>query len=176
MWVTQTYLGVVEPDAKAFVYYFYEDYNRAQKDFTEQLQQELEDLGDVFGGNVSLLMPNPRYAGRIESEIRSLEPVWWKLHGKLPGLFLSSKPLIQVKEYDSDCVFVPFASEDDQIIDVGTAVQRIRALANDLVLWDSAKCDAPPRSLAERFFDAVEVKPGIWGLKLDVKRILRSGQ
>jgi hypothetical protein len=41
MWVTQTYLGVVEPDAQLYVYYLFENYKREQKAFTDRIQQEL---------------------------------------------------------------------------------------------------------------------------------------
>jgi hypothetical protein len=49
------------------VYYFYEDYNREQKEFTDRLYRGLEDLGEAFSDKMSLLMPNPRFAGRIEA-------------------------------------------------------------------------------------------------------------
>ncbi len=76
MWVTQTYLGTVEPDVKVFIYYLFEDYNPDQTDFTNAVQFELEKMGAVFESNVSLLMPNPRYAARIEAEVRSIEKLW----------------------------------------------------------------------------------------------------
>jgi len=68
MWVTQSYLATVEPDVRVFVYYLFEEYNE-QKEFTENVQLHLERMGEVHGGNVSFLMPNPRYADRIESEM-----------------------------------------------------------------------------------------------------------
>lgn len=108
MWVTQSYLGNVEPDADVFVYYLYESYVDEQKKFTDRLQRELENLGDVFGGRVSLQMPNPRYAGRIEAEVRENRELWEAVHSKLPGLLISTVPLSKIEGYDDTCYFVPF--------------------------------------------------------------------
>jgi hypothetical protein len=70
MWVTQTYLGDVERDAKLFVYYCYENYNTEQRELTEAIQEHLETIGEVYGDKVSLMIPNTRYANRIEAEVR----------------------------------------------------------------------------------------------------------
>jgi hypothetical protein len=173
MWVTQTYLGNVEPDAKVFVYYFYLDYQASQKTFTANLQEELEKLGDLFGGTVSLLMPSRRYAGKIEAEVREIRPLWEALYDKLPGLFLSTKPLSQVTAYDKWCFFVPF--EDHRKSGVLDAVQKIRRLADDAVTWnyqENARVAEP--TFMDRFLDAIEIKPGVPGLKLDVRRLFRG--
>jgi hypothetical protein len=170
MWVTQTYLGNVEPDAKVFVYYFYEDYNTEQKTFTSNLQRELERLGDIFGGTVSLQMPSSRYAGRVEAEVREIRPLWEALHGRLPGLFLSTKPLAQVGGYDDWCFFVPF--DNTTKAGVITAVQKIRDLADEAITWNYQENAKPSRpTLVDRFLDAIEVKPGIGGFKIDVRKL-----
>jgi hypothetical protein len=44
MWVTQTYLGVVEPDAQVYVYYLFEDYNHEQKEFTDRVPPVIEEI------------------------------------------------------------------------------------------------------------------------------------
>ena len=169
MWVTQTYLGTVEPDAEVFVYYFYLNYVNDQKTFTAQLQHELENLGDIFGAKVSLQMPNPRYAGRIESEVRENRPLWEALYSKLPGLFLSTSPLSQIKAYDSSCFFVPLASG------VPDAVSQIKKIADEAITWGYQQQNQPKRpSLAERFFDAIELKPGVGGFKVDLRRFFRG--
>ena len=54
MWVTQTYLHPAEPNAKVFIYYFFEDYNDSQVELTRRVQHELERMGEIHGGNVSL--------------------------------------------------------------------------------------------------------------------------
>lgn len=171
MWVTQTYLGTVEPDAKVFVYYFYEDYNSEQTAFTQEVQRELENLGEVFGDQVSLLMPNPRYAGQIEAEMRDQGKLW-ALRGELPGLFLSRKPLANLKPDDDGCIYIPFETKDAK--GVAEVIQRIRGLAYDTLSSDFANRSEPEtESLAKRFGDALELKPGIWGFRIDLRKLFQ---
>lgn len=170
MWVTQTYLGVVEPDAKLFVYYFFEDYNPEQMSFTEQVQSELENLGEAFGDQVSLLMPNPRYAGRIEAEVRENKQLWVSLRGNLPGLFLSRKPLTELKPSDDGCVYIPFNTKEPE--SVSAIIKHVRGIANETLTWDFANQPKPePMSFGKRFLDAIELKPGIWGFKIDLRKL-----
>lgn len=170
MWVTQTYLGVVEPEAKLFVYYFFEDYVPEQKSFTNRVQRELEELGEVFGDKVTLLMPNPRYAGRIEAEVRENRELWASLRGNLPGLFLSRKPLSQLKPSDDGCVYVPFESSDPR--KAAAVIERVRGIANDTLSWDFAN-ETPPKSksFGRLLLDAIELRPGIFGFKIDLKKL-----
>lgn len=65
MWVTQTYLGNPEPDASLFIYYLHEDYAREQVKFTENIQRHMEDLGTLYGSDVSLFVPNSRFTAQI---------------------------------------------------------------------------------------------------------------
>ena len=148
MWVTQTYLGTVEPDAKLFVYYFFEDYNPEQKSFTMSVQHELENLGEVFGNQVSLLMPNPRFAGRIEAEVRKNPALWASLSGNLPGLFVSKVPLVKLNDSRYDCLYIPFETRDPA--GVAEVIQRVRRLANDTISWGFTH----PTSPKQRSFGA----------------------
>lgn len=170
MWVTQTYLGTVEPDAKLFVYYFFEDYNPDQRTFTQRVQREMENLGEVFGDKVSLLMPNPRYAGQIEAEMRKHDWVWSSLSGKLPGLFLSRKPIANLEPNDDGCLYIPFEKQDAK--GVAEVIRRVRGIANNTVNWDfAAQYQPKAKSFGGRLVDAIEIKPGIWGFKLDLKKL-----
>ncbi len=173
MWITQTYLGAVEPDAELYIYYFYANYVDDQKRFTKELQSHLEDLGDVFGGKVCLSMPNPRYAGRIEAEVRENRPLWEAVYCKLPGLLLSTRPLAEIEAYDSSCFFVSFES-DMTPTGIEAAVSKIKSLADEAITWsykDQNQKKDP--SFIERFFDALELKLGVGGFKLDIRRLLR---
>jgi len=173
MWVTQTYLGCVEPDAKLFVYYFYEDYVREQKSFTDRVQQELEQLGEAFGDKVSLLMPNPRYAGRIEAEVREFRELWESLHGNLPGLFVSRKPLANLKPSDDGCVYIPFETKNPE--EAAAVIQRVRGVANETMSWDFAQQPRPKqKSFGERLGEAIELKPGVFGFRIDLKKLGRG--
>ncbi len=174
MWVTQTYLGTVEPDAKLFVYYFFIDYIDEQREFTEMVQQELEKMGEVFGGEVSLLMPNPRYAGRIESEVRENRPLWEYIHSKLPGLFISKEPISKLSGTIENCYLVPFEGKNKQA--VRKAAQTIRELANETISWDFAHQNngIERQSFGSRLNDAVELKPGIFGFRIDLRKLFHK--
>jgi|SRR5215213_2504894 len=170
MWVTQTYLGTVEPDAKLFIYYFYEDYNPQQKTFTKRVQRELEALGDVYGDTVSLLMPNPKYAGQIEAEMRKYDWVWSPLKGNLPGLFLSRKPITALEPHDDGCFYIPFETRDAK--GVAKVIQRVRGLADDTLNWDFANQPKPEsKSFGGRILNALELKPGVWGFRIDLRKL-----
>ncbi|MBS0368911.1 MAG: hypothetical protein JSS57_06910 [Proteobacteria bacterium] len=172
MWVTQTYLGTVEPEAKLFVYYFFEDYAPEQKKFTERVQIELERLGEAFGDKVSLLMPNPRYAGRIEAEVRENRHLWESLHGNLPGLFISKKPLAQLKPTDDGCVYIPFETRHPD--KAAKAIQEVRRIANETLHWDHVNnAGSPKKSFGGTFFEALELKPGLFGFRIDLKKLAR---
>ncbi|MBY8934558.1 hypothetical protein [Pseudomonas fluorescens] len=171
MWVTQTYLGAVEPEAKLFVYYFFLDYIEEQKEFTELVQIELEKLGEVFGDNVCLLMPNPKYTGRIEAEIRDNQPLWQSVRSKLPGLFISKDPLSKFDAESGDNYFVPFKGQNTK--DIRAAAQTIRELSDKTICWYFQKKDTSitSKSLATRINDSIELKPGIFGIRIDLKKL-----
>jgi len=168
MWVTQTYLGNVELDANFFVYYLYEEYNPDQKGLTENIQRHLEDLGEVYGDKVSLMMPNPRFAGRIESEVRDFPKLWMAVHEMLPGLLLSPVPLIKLKESLKGCKFIPFKSNDSKFL--SSMIRSIRQLA-DSAIESANVSQAKKLSWLERLFNAIEIKPGMLGVNIDIKRL-----
>lgn len=171
MWVTQTYLGDVEPDAKLFIYYFYEDYNSQQRQFTEAVQRNLEELGDVYGENVSLMMPNSRYAGSIEAEVREFPKLWMAVREMLPGLLLSPVPFAALREKPCTCNFIPFKGDDPGRM--ARVIQNVRGHADRAIEQSLERTDLKPSpSLVQRLFEAVEIKPGIWGLRLDLKKLV----
>lgn len=173
MWVTQTYLGNVEQDAKLFVYYFFEDYNNEQKEFTNQIEQELGKLGEAYGDKVSLLMPNPSYAGRIEAEMRGYNDwIWSSLAGDLPGLFISPKPIKALEESDEGCMYIPFVGKDSKA--VAEVIRKVRQIANNNLHWEFSNPYAKNSdSLVSRFIDALEIKPSIGPFKFDVRKFFR---
>lgn len=169
MWVTQTYLGDVERDAKLFVYYCYEDYNDEQRRLTEAIQRQLEELGEVYGDKVSLMVPNPRYAGRIEAEVRDLTKLWIAIREHLPGLLLTPAPLVNLQDSHKGCQFVPLKNGSPKHL--ANVVTSVREIADEAIETDVEPADQSP-SLRKRFFDSVEVKPGIWGVRIDLKKLL----
>lgn len=172
MWITQTYLGAAEPDAKLFIYYLFENYNKEQRSFTQRIQRELEGLGEIFRSDVSLLMPNPRYAGRIEAEVRENRELWESLYRKLPGLLISTEPLAFTRGYGDDCLFIPFLGRDPK--DVAFTIQKVRELASNKISWDFAQQSPPTRqTFLERLLESVELKPGFGGIRVDIRKLSR---
>jgi len=171
VWVTQSYLGNVEPDADVFVYYLYLNYVDEQKAFTDRLQRELENLGDVFGGKVSLQMPNPRYAGKIEAEVRENRPLWEAVYSKLPGLLISTVPLARIEGYDDTCYFVQFNTA--LTLDLIIAVDRIKRLADKTIAWKDKPVPVKPPGFSSRLADSLELKPGIFGFRIDLRKLFR---
>lgn len=171
MWVTQTYLGNVEPEAHLFIYYLFEDYNSQQSEFTKAVQRQLEVLGEVYGDQVSLLMPNPRYAGGIEAEVREFPKLWMAVRELLPGLLVSPVPFTELLTHPQKCTFIPFRREDAQT--VAKVIQRVRGRA-DAAIAGRQESEAAKPSFFSRFLDAIEVKPGIWGIRLDLKKLAET--
>jgi hypothetical protein len=176
MWVTQTYLGTVEPDASVFVYYLFEDYSRTQVEFTEEVQRQLEGLGEAFGTRVSLLFPNARYAVRVESEVRGIQDLWYLLRGKLPALLVATAPLTQFNPNRGDYYLIPFPSQD--VEGAAKTIARVRSIANDHVSVSGFHTLLHGHSEIDRtqgwrrLLDAIELKPGIGPIKLDLKKLL----
>lgn len=174
MWVTQTYLGKVEPDAKVFIYYLFEDYNPDQIEFTNAVQFKLEELGTLYESNVSLLMPNPRYAARIETEVRGIQDLWWSLNGKLPGIFVSTTPLSEFDIANGNCYFVSFKETTPK--GAAETIQEIRKLINDQLAWEykNQAIKKEEISIFKKLFDAIELKPNINGFGIDLKKLAQK--
>ena len=170
MWVTQSYLAAAEPDAKIFVYYLFEDYNPDQVAFTTAVQERLERLGESYEGSVSLLMPNPRYASRVEAEVRGIQDFWWTLHGKLPALLISTSPLSTFSPGSAEYSLISFTNTDPS--GAVEAVEKVRRIADKQLRWDfETKPEKEKVSIWRHFFDALELKPGLCGVRLDLKKL-----
>jgi hypothetical protein len=170
MWVTQSYLATTEPNAKVFIYYLFEDYNPVQVAFTTEVQQRLERLGESYGDSVSLLMPNPRYAARIEAEVRSIQDFWWTLQGKLPALLISTGPLSEFSPASAEHVLVSFANATPD--SAADAVDEVRRIANAQLNYNFENKPVQEKvTILRHIFDAIEIKPGLAGIRLDLKKL-----
>jgi hypothetical protein len=110
------------------------------------------------------------WADRIEAEVRENEALWGSFRGKLPGLFISRVPLARLKRSDDGCIYVSFKNTHPKV--AADVVDEIRRLVDDTLSWDFAQRRVPPgESLAGAFFDAIEIKPGIFGFKIDLKKL-----
>lgn len=176
MWISQSYLGEVELGAKCFIYYLYEDYVEEQKYFTDIIQKELERLGKIYDNKVSLFMPNKHYADDIESEVREYQQIWGEVYGKLPGLLILDKPLINVDRMDDRFYFLSFQKYMALSRRSGIMEKRIH---QDIILLKEVVEDKisvnrkKDKNLLKDIMDAIEIKPGIFGIKIDLIRLLR---
>ena len=173
MWITQTYLGNPDPDADVFVYYLYLNYVAEQNVFTAKLQRELEALGDVFGGKVSLQMPSERYAGKVEAEVRENRELWNAVYSELPGLLVSTVPLAKIEGYDDTCIFVSFSrmSKASTTLGLLLAVDKVKILADRTIAWKHKPTPPPERGFIERIGDSLELKPGVFGIRVDLRKL-----
>ncbi len=169
MWITQTYLGSVEPDADIFVYYLYEDYVNEQKQFTEKVQEDLERIGDTFNDEVSLLIPNPKYADKIEAEVREIRPLWMHVKGSLPGLLISPVPLVKLDRFTDECYFIPFDTRSR--FRVAETIKNARSLISDELSIKRTNRDNEVKPSYRKIGDAIELKPGIFGFRIDLKKL-----
>lgn len=170
MWITQTYLGTVEPEAKVFVYYLFEDYVEEQRQFTEKVQRALERLGESYGSSVSLLMPNPNYADRIEAEVREIRPVWEHVHGALPGLLISTTPLVKLESRSDECYYIPFDLRRSPSM-VAKEISEARKLLDKTLSIKFTNRDKEVKPVFRRIGEAIELKPGLFGFRIDLKKL-----
>jgi hypothetical protein len=172
MWVSQTYLSIVDPDSDLFVYYLFEDYDDQQKQFTRRLEHELGRMGAAFGDKVSLFLPNPAYADQVENEVRNQGVIWDSLHGRLPGLLIARKPFAALTAYDDDCIFLPFAGQGPE--EVAQTFSELRRLVNETLNENRRRNETPTDSpFGRRLIESIEAKPGFFGFRLDLKKLFR---
>lgn len=175
MWITQTYLKSPEPDAKLHVYYLYQDYVDQDVAITRRIQSSLERMGHRFGGDVALLMPNPEAADRIEQEVREIRPLWEMIAGRLPGVLICTRPMTDLRFEDGEHYFVSF-DHPALIVPYAQTLKRISELISDQIEYQHREMGSKEPSLGgagSRFFEAVELKPGIAGFKIDLKKLLQ---
>ena len=152
------------------VEYLFEDYVDEQRKFTEKVQRALERLGEVYGGSVSLLMPNPNYADRIEAEVREIRPVWELVHESLPGLLISTTPLAKLEKLPDECYYVPFDLRLSPSM-VANEIAEARKLVDKTLIVKATGRDSEVKSIYRRIGEAIELKPGLFGFRIDLKRL-----
>ena len=164
----------MEPNASVFVYYLYENYNSKQDEFTKKVQRSLEELGDVYSSDVSLLMPNPKYAHKIESEVREIRPLWNKFNQELPGLLISEVPLAQLEEKPGKCYFISLKTKTQT--EARDTIRRARSLI-DKDLLSVTPIDNDNHFITEmlkKIGKAVELKPNLFGIGIDLNKLFKT--
>lgn len=180
MWVTQTYLRSPDPDAKVHVYYLLEGYSREQRELTDAIQLELASLGQRYGRTVTLYMPEPNSTDRIQQELRGIERLWWSLSGRLPGLLILTRPLEDYRDDTHESFYIPLSGNEGAVAtptELAEMIQRVTQIAEDQLQWEYAQ-RKPDREIQKNsdLFDAIEMKPGLWGFRVDLKRLLKRPQ
>lgn len=172
MHITQTYLGR-HGDSGLFVYYLFEDYVFDQKSLTERVQHALDDLGADYMNEIDLFRPNERFAGDIAAEVRALPPVWQYCHGKLPGFLVTYAPLSEIDPTNDTVVF--FSIKDRTEEEALEVVAKIRAIVVDQIRRPPQVGDPIEKGngFIARFSDALEIKPGFFGVSIDLRRLVR---
>lgn len=170
MWITQTYIGNVEPEASIFIYYLYENYVADQKEFTELVHRKLESMGDAYDDKVSLLMPNPQYADRIESEVREMPALWKHVKPNLPGLLVTRVPMVKISALTKDCLFFPLAT-DESLDKIAEKISEVRRTTEDALFDISGSNEEGALEKFQRLGDCIELKPGIFGFSIDLKKL-----
>lgn len=127
-------------------------------------------LGEVYGGNVSLLMPNPNYADRIEAEVREIRPVWELVHESLPGLLISTTPLAKLEKLSDECYYVPFDLRLTPSM-AANEIAEVRKLVDISLIVKATGRDSEVKSMYRRIGEAIELKPGLFGFRIDLKRL-----
>lgn len=177
MWITQTYLTSPEPDAKLHVYYLYENYVEENVIITKRIQRSMEGMGHRFGSDVALIMPNRMSADKIESQVRAIKPLWEMVKVRLPGALICTRPMNDIRFEDGEHFFVSFDSNTLLGIEQSAqALTKISKLISDQLEYQHREMGSKEPHLGgrgARFWEAVELKPGIAGFKIDLKILLR---
>ena len=177
MWITQTYLKSPQPNALLHVYYMYQQYSEHERRKTGMIQKELEGMGHRFGDAVSLSMPNQRSADQIEKEIREVQPLWQAVHDKLPGILVSTKPMSSFEFEAGEHVFFSFGG-GKSVRDCAMLLSRISELLDEQLYHQTSVVASATRSAPttmEKFLAAVELKPCLYGFRVDLKKLFSRG-
>ncbi|MHA2938670.1 hypothetical protein ACXJY6_10310 [Vibrio sp. RC27] len=169
MFVTQSYIGSSDPRANIHIYYIFQAYDE-QNEFSRNVQLELEKLGEMYEEKVALYMPNPRSANKIAGQILG---VCLKLENSFPGLLITKDPIDQIEESSDDCIYIPFDSETAET--AASIISQVRTLCWEQLSWDHSQ----PKKVVKmgviaRLGDAMEVKPGVFGIRLDLKKFFNK--
>ena len=174
MWVSQSYLGDPDEDAKVYAYYLFEDYSAEQEGFTRKIEGKLAHIGDQFGPHATILMPNRHNTPRIEAEVRNaLGEFWWELQGQLPGILVSTTKLSKLQMEDGQHHFFSLSRCDlDSALDAITSVHRL--MQKCVEYQHKNPTPQPSETIFKRLLSSVEAKPGIYGFSVDLKKLFKK--
>jgi hypothetical protein len=171
MHVTQTYLGHSDPKALVFFYYLVEAYDPDQAALTAEVETELARLGKLLGRDATLYIPHPSGFEQISGEVVRLRDYWKQYHGKLPGLLITSTPLGEEHtQPPGECAFWSFAGRSPANLreTLTHLAELVHEHARDL---RASPVESRVTAILKRFVDALELKPGFAGFRIDLKKL-----
>ena len=115
-------------------------------------------------------MPNERYIAQIGGEMRKVEGLWHQVNGKLPGLLISTEPLSNFNPSSVEFTLISFTQlSPDAAADT---VDKVRKLLDKQLQWMklNPQNEAPSPTLWQRIVESVELKPGVAGVRFDLKK------
>jgi hypothetical protein len=182
MWITQTYLSSPEPDSKLHLYYLFENYKDGHTAATREIEKELERLAESHR-DVCILMPQENSADRIEGELRGNQKLWLRFSSDLPGIVISRCPIEKIDSTSDELFFISLNVQgfSEESLRLGTLttpfaekIAKLRRLVSDDLEWQHREIrqfEKKPSGMIEGFFEAVELKPGIAGFRVDLKKL-----
>ena len=166
MWITSTYLGRPDPDAQAFVYFFWETYasNRAAP---ERLAEYLRRAGNTFGKSATFLLPNPADTDRISQEVNRgrLKGFASEIQEHAPCLMVTAKSLDEFDPTRDNCLFLRIPPETASDVDI----ERFFADMHNHVSNKKRESAREPNSFIRRLWDAIEIAPNFIGIGVRLK-------
>jgi hypothetical protein len=171
MWVSQTYLGCPDSNAKLFVYYLWEDYKR-QKDVPKSIVDRLVSAGRTFGDDVSLFAPISVTQHEIRSELRSqgYDFFWREIGPNTPGLLLTEKRLSKFEPHIDEYVFFKLPNSvpgNEELIE-----SVFNSLHNECETRLKKTDDETKPGLLDTICDSAQLKLTFMGLGIDFKPII----
>ena len=166
MWITQTYLGNPDQDARIFIYWMWEEY-AGHAEAPADILKRMQEIGRRFGERVTLMTPQPGEHVRISTEIQHF--LWRSLAGKTPGLLLLEKQIQELRPSDN---YLFFSMRDKNPDEVTAIFREIEDVCNEIL--DKNDNAESHNKLIDRIFDAVQIRPAFMGIGIDLKKLLRG--
>ena len=169
MWITSTYLGKPDANARAFVYFFWEDYAE-YRSAPRRLVDYMRRCGNLFGDEVSLFAPHEEDTDRISSEINKGSRLSDEVARNAPCLLLTRKPFGEFDITTDPHMFfgIPGDSATDEEYHHFFA-----ELHQHIVAARKAGSETDSEFL-KRVWRALELSPNFMGLGINLKKLVEK--
>jgi hypothetical protein len=176
VWVSQSYLSNFGSNAAGCVYYLFEDYLPGQADFEREVFRSLDEIGFGYGDDVHIFVPNERYRQKIAIEFPSkFHDVWEQISGKTPGLFISTKPAIDLEPNRDPWLYLSLLPAFEGKAKLIDALREFReTLAKFETDFHGEVDNDRGRSLLKKICDSLVLRPTFFGVGIDVKTLIEG--